>query len=96
MPKLDNHGRILIPSNLRKSLRWETDTIIAVCYDFSNHSIILCPKANITNEYVISFRELDPKGRFSLSKEAIAVLNASKEDFLVVAVQGNRIVIKKP
>lgn len=96
MPKLDKQSRLKIPSELMNELSWKKSETVAICYDSSTGSIILCDKANSKTKCVIAFRNFDTIRRLYFPKEALALLNATKDDLLVVCLENDQIIVKKP
>jgi len=94
MPKIDSQGRITIPSDLRQSIGLNLFDEIALCYDFSNGTITLCKKHDIADNCVISFRNLDSKGRFIFPKEYFDLLGITKDEPIVIFLQNNKLCIK--
>ena len=95
MPKLDVQGRIIIPAEFRDELSWKLPKKVALCYDFHKDLIYIHEKENCTNEFVVCFRTIDSKGRISFPEECIRLLKASNDDFFVLFLQNNQILIKK-
>ncbi len=89
MPKLDKQGRLTIPFDFRSSFNGK----IAFCYE--NNRILLLNSNLSDNEKVFAFRIVDRKGRFSLPKEALSILDASEKDLFLIYIQNGKVYIEK-
>ena len=94
MPYLDLNGRLTIPSDLRKKVNLNFPDRIAICYDFLNNAVTICNEKDIQDKYVLAFRELDTKGRFSLPEDVPYLLGLQKVDIFIVFLKNNELCIK--
>ena len=94
MPKLDSQGRLLIPLELREELGWTVPKEIAICYNFQDGNITIISKSDIADKNVISFRKLDPKGRFCVPNEVFNLLKLGKTALFIPFLHNNILCIK--
>ena len=94
MPRLDSHGRLIIPAELRKEVGWTLPKDIALCYNFQNATINICDKSDIVDKYVISFRRLDSKGRLFLPSEVLDLLGIEQNALFIIFLKNNELCIK--
>lgn len=95
MPNLDCNNRITIPVSFREKLAWELPKSVALCYEYDKNMLYISNTENSDDDFVLCFREVDSKGRFSLSKESLILLNASSDDYFIFLLKNNKIFIKK-
>lgn len=89
MPKLDSQGRIRIPLEFRDVI--VPDCKIAICLE-QNYLLVLS-SSNISDEKVLFIRNIDNKGRVFIPKEALKIIDASKDTFFIVYRCKNKIYI---
>lgn len=92
MPKLDKQGRLTIPIELRNETSIPYNNNIAICYECGKIILLNCYQA--TDAKIIAFRKLDQKGRFFFPKEALSILDATKDSLFLVYLHHNKICIE--
>ena len=95
MPKLDIHNRIIIPTFFREELSWKLPKTVYICYDNELDMIFITDKEFSYSNFVITTRSIDSKGRLSLPKECLKLINASHGDIFAFLMKENKIYIKK-
>lgn len=94
MSKLDNQGRLTIPSDLIKQVGWNVPNEIAICYDFASKTLSICESSNIVNKSVVAIRKTDYKGRFFLPKEILKLLGIDKNSNFLIFLENKEFIVK--
>ncbi len=94
MSRLDNHNRLSIPPEFRHTILISDHYEMAFCYGGSNKIFLINCKNVTPLDKVIAIRKLDQRGRITMPKTALEILNSNRESFLIISLLDNKICIQ--